>query len=146
MALGTLLAALGLRPLGRHYGRTLLTLLGVAAGVGVYVGIDLAAGRPSRSFTRTARAVAGPAQLRVHRVPLAMPESVLVALRPLEGRALFRPTLEAPARAGARPVILHDPRHGSDRRSPLRRGGARGESPHGASRSSGLVAETRAPT
>jgi putative ABC transport system permease protein len=95
-----LLAALGLRPLGRHYGRTLLTLLGVAAGVGVYIGIDLAVAASIRSFTRTARAVAGPAQLRVHRRPLALPESVLVALRPLEGRALFRPTLEAPARAG----------------------------------------------
>ncbi|HEX5030814.1 MAG TPA: hypothetical protein VFX78_05090, partial [Candidatus Eisenbacteria bacterium] len=88
MALGQLLAALGLRPLRRHYGRTLLTLLGVAAGVGVYVGIDLAVRASVQSFTRTARAVAGPAQLRIHRLPLALPESVLVALEPIEGSAL----------------------------------------------------------
>jgi putative ABC transport system permease protein len=142
VALGTLLAALGLRPLGRHYGRTLLTLLGVAAGVGVYVGIDLAVQASVRSFTRTARAVAGPAQLRVHRVPLAMPESVLVALRPLEGRALFRPTLEAPARAGS-PTgypftilgmdLIGDPRFVEAEREENRRT----ERP----RSSGLVAE-----
>jgi putative ABC transport system permease protein len=142
VAVGTLLAALGLRPLGRHYGRTLLTLLGVAAGVGVYVGIDLAVQASVRSFTRTARAVAGPAQLRVHRVPLAMPESVLVALRPLEGRALFRPTLEAPARAGG-PTgypftilgvdLIGDPRFAEAEREE----GHRTERP----RSSGLVAE-----
>ena len=142
MAVGTLLATLGLRPLGRHYGRTLLTLLGVAAGVGVYVGIDLAVQASVRSFTRTARAVAGPAQLRVHRVPLAMPESVLVALRPLEGRALFRPTLEAPARGGG-PTgypftilgvdLIGDPRFVEAEREESRRT----ERP----RSSGLVAE-----
>lgn len=142
MALGTLLAALGLRPLGRHYGRTLLTLLGVAAGVGVYIGIDLAVQASVQSFTRTARAVAGPAQLRVHRLPLALPESVLVALQPLEGRALLRPTLEAPARAGG-PTgypftilgvdLIGDPRFVEAERE----GNRRSERP----RSSGLVAE-----
>jgi putative ABC transport system permease protein len=94
-----LLQALGLRSLSRHYGRTLLTLLGVAAGVGVTIGIDLAVRSSIASFSRTARAVAGPAQLRVHRRPLALPESMLVALRPFESRAVLHPTLEAPARA-----------------------------------------------
>lgn len=96
-----LLQALGLRPLARHYGRTLLTLLGVAAGVGVTIGIDLAVRSSIASFSSTARSVAGPAQLRVHRRPLALPESVLVALRSFESRAVFHPALEAPARARA---------------------------------------------
>lgn len=95
----TLLRVLGLRPLGRHYGRTLLTLLGVAAGVGVTIGIDLAVRSSIASFSRTARAVAGPAQLRIHRRPVALPESVLVPLRAFETRAVLHPTLEAPARA-----------------------------------------------
>ena len=96
-----LLRLLGLRPLARHYGRTLLTLLGVAAGVGVTIGIDLAVRSSITSFSSTARAVAGAAQLRVHRRPLALPESVLVALRPFESRAVFHPTIEVPARAHA---------------------------------------------
>jgi putative ABC transport system permease protein len=96
-----LLRVLGLRPLGRHYGRTLLTLLGVAAGVGVTIGIDLAVRSSIASFSRTARAVAGPAQIRIHRRPVALPESVLVVLRPFETRAVLHPTLEAPARAHA---------------------------------------------
>ena len=69
-----LLRVLGLRPLGRHYGRTLLTLLGVAAGVGVTIGIDLAVRSSIASFSRTARAVAGPAQIRIHRRPVGLPE------------------------------------------------------------------------
>ncbi|HEX7078249.1 MAG TPA: ABC transporter permease [Candidatus Eisenbacteria bacterium] len=94
-----LLRALGLRPLRRHAGRTLLTLLGVAAGVAVYVGIDLAAESSIRSFSTAARAVAGGASLRIHHRPLALPESLLLRLRPFEGKADLMPTLEALARA-----------------------------------------------
>jgi putative ABC transport system permease protein len=95
----TLTRVIGLRPLARHPGRALLTLLGVAAGVGVYVGIDLAAKSSIQSFSQTARAVAGPAVFRIHHRPLALPESLLVALRPLQSRASFHPVLETGARA-----------------------------------------------
>jgi putative ABC transport system permease protein len=98
-ALAPLLRTLGFRPLGRHLGRTLLTLLGVAAGVAVFVGIELAAQGAIQSFSRTALEVAGPATLRVHRRPLALPESLLVPLSRFAREADFHPAIETPARA-----------------------------------------------
>ncbi len=97
--LGSLVTTLGLRPLRRHVGRTLLTLLGVAAGVAVTIGIDLAARASIRSFSESARDVAGPARLRIHHRPLALPESLLNRLTPFETIADLHPVLEAPARA-----------------------------------------------
>lgn len=97
--LGSLVRTLGLRPLRGHLGRTLLTLLGVAAGVGVTIGIDLAARASIRSFSESAREVAGPARLRVHHLPLALPESLLTRLVPFEYVADLHPVLEASARA-----------------------------------------------
>lgn len=97
--LGSLVRTLGLRPLRRHVGRTLLTLLGVAAGVAVTIGIDLAARASIRSFSESAREVAGPARLRVHHRPLALPESLLYRLTPFEYLANLHPVLEALARA-----------------------------------------------
>ncbi len=94
-----LLRTLGLRPLQRHIGRTLLTLLGVAAGVSVFIGIELASRSAIQSFTRITIAVAGPAQLRIHHRPLALAESLLVPLRRFAGEADFHPALETPARA-----------------------------------------------
>jgi putative ABC transport system permease protein len=94
-----LLGALAIRPLGRHLGRTLVTLVGVAAGVAVAIGIDLAAQSSIRSFSESARAVAGRAALRVHHRPLPLPESTLAALAPVLDRATLHPTLEAAARA-----------------------------------------------
>ena len=80
-----LVRALGLRPLRRHAGRTLLTLLGVAAGVAVYVGIDLAAESSIRSFSAAAREVAGPATLRVHHLPLPLSRIASRPARPVRG-------------------------------------------------------------
>ena len=97
--LGSLVRTLGLRPLRRHVGRTLLTLLGVAVGVAVTIGIDLAARASIRSFSESAREVAGPARLRVHHRPLALPESLLHRLAPFEYLADLHPVLEAVARA-----------------------------------------------
>ena len=97
--LRSLVETLGLRPLRRHVGRTLLTLLGVSAGVAVTIGIDLAARASIRSFSEAARDVAGPARLRVHHRPLALPESLLHRLAPFEDRASLHPVLEAAARA-----------------------------------------------
>ncbi|HEU4724342.1 MAG TPA: hypothetical protein VFU59_03490, partial [Candidatus Eisenbacteria bacterium] len=93
------IGALGVRPLRRHLGRTLVTLVGVAAGVAVSIGIDLAAQASIRSFSESARTVGGRASLRVHHRPLPLPESTLVALAPFQDRAALRPTLEATARA-----------------------------------------------
>ncbi len=98
-ALAPLLRTLGLRPLRRHAGRTLLTLLGVAAGVAVFIGIELASRSAIQSFTRTALAVAGPAELRIHRRQLELPESLLVPLQRFSGSADFLPVLETSARA-----------------------------------------------
>ncbi|HET9951750.1 MAG TPA: FtsX-like permease family protein [Candidatus Eisenbacteria bacterium] len=119
--------ALGFRPLRRHVGRTLVTLLGVAAGVAVSIGIDLAAQASIRSFSESARAVAGRAALRVHHRPLPLPESTLVALAPFQTRALLLPTLEAVARAHG-PTgpafsilgvdLLGDPRFAPERSAP----------------------------
>jgi putative ABC transport system permease protein len=97
--LRSLVETLGLRPLRRHAGRTLLTLLGVSAGVAVTIGIDLAARASIRSFSESARDVAGPARLRVHHRPLALPESLLQRLTPFEEVADLHPVLEAGARA-----------------------------------------------
>lgn len=95
----SLVRTLGLRPLRRHFGRALLTLLGVAAGVAVTVGIDLAARASIQSFSESAREVAGPARLRVHHRPLPLPESVLHRLTPFQHMADLHPVLEASARA-----------------------------------------------
>lgn len=93
--------ALGLRPLRRHLGRTFVTLVGVAAGVAVSIGIDLAAHASIRSFSESARVVSGRAALRVHHRPLALPESSLVRLALFQDRAALHPTLEVVARAHA---------------------------------------------
>ncbi|MEM8961537.1 MAG: FtsX-like permease family protein [Acidobacteriota bacterium] len=76
-----LLARASLRRLARHRTQLLLSVLGVALGVAVVVGIDLANASASRAFTLSVEAVAGRATHRLVGGPAGLDERVYTQLR-----------------------------------------------------------------
>jgi putative ABC transport system permease protein len=79
----------------KHWVITLLTLTGVALGVGVYVAIELSSASLRVSLRRTIDKVAGKAQLEVSASEAGVPESTAEAVRAVPGVAAAAPVIEA---------------------------------------------------
>ncbi|HUP46039.1 MAG TPA: FtsX-like permease family protein [Thermoanaerobaculia bacterium] len=87
--------ALVLRPLVREKLRTVLTVLGIAVGVGVVVAIQLANQSALRAFRESVDAVAGRANYQVVADAGLVPEEVLLRLQPLwRAGARFAPVID----------------------------------------------------
>ena len=78
--MSTLLVRSSLRSLRRHPWQTALSILGVAVGVGVVVGIDLANASARQAFDLSTEALAGQATDQVVGGPEGLPEEVFVRL------------------------------------------------------------------
>src|SRR5580765_3959231 len=79
----------------KHWVITLLTLTGVALGVGVYVAIELSSASLRVSLRRTVDKIAGKAQLEVSSSEAGVPESTVDAVRAVPGVAAAQPIIEA---------------------------------------------------
>lgn len=88
-----------LRHLFQEGGRTLLTLLGVALGVAVFVSIRLANHSAMAAFSQTVDAVAGKANLQVMADGEGFDEKLFPRIREVEGVQAAAPVVQAYARA-----------------------------------------------
>ncbi|HEX4825110.1 MAG TPA: FtsX-like permease family protein [Candidatus Polarisedimenticolaceae bacterium] len=79
----------------KHWVITLLTLTGVALGVGVYVAIELSSASLRVSLRRTVDKIAGKAQLEVSSSEAGVPETTVDAVRAVPGVAAAQPIIEA---------------------------------------------------
>lgn len=93
--------AVVLRRLAEEWGRTLLTLLGVALGVAVFVAIRLASHSALASFGATVDAVAGKANLEVSASSEGLDERLYPVIRRTRGVVAAAPVVEVVARARA---------------------------------------------
>lgn len=98
----TLLRFVTLRHLAGEWPRTLLTLLGVALGVGMFVSIRLASRSALASFSDTVDAVAGTANLQITGDTDGFDERAFLAVRRAPGVRAATPVIEmyVAARAG----------------------------------------------
>lgn len=110
-----LLRRLFLRRLREQPGRSVLTVLGVALGVAVYVSISLANHSALGAFAGTVDAVAGRASLEVAAPSGLLDESTTARVRKLLPGLPVAPVLQiaAAARAGAAPAVSGLPRGSS---------------------------------
>ncbi len=99
------LLRVGLRFFLRDPWQLALAVLGVAIGVAVVVGVDLASASASRAFDRTIDAVGGLATHRIVGGPEGVPEDFYVRLRTVNGIRTCAPVIAATAR-----VIVGDER------------------------------------
>lgn len=99
-----------LRHLFHEGGRTLLTLLGVALGVAVFVSIRLANHSAMSSFAQTVDAVAGKANLQVAGDSNGFDERAFPRIRQVAGVRAAAPVVQVYALAdvGARPKLSHN--------------------------------------
>ena len=88
-----LLRRLSFRSVRAHPGRTVLTLAGVALGVGVFLGIRLANQGTLAGFRNTFNAVAGRAALEVTAQGEPFDEEVFAKIRETPGVRLASPVL-----------------------------------------------------
>lgn len=77
----TVLSRASLRYLARHPAQIALSLLGIALGVAVVVGIELASASAKRAFELSSRAVAGTATHVLRSGPAGVPDDVYARLR-----------------------------------------------------------------
>src|SRR5438067_9341791 len=90
-----LLKALVFRPIVREKTRTLLTIVGIAVGVGVVVAIQLANQSALRAFRESVDAIAGRANYQIVSDSGRLDESVLLRLQPLwRDGARFAPVID----------------------------------------------------
>jgi putative ABC transport system permease protein len=89
-----LLWASSLRHLLRHPWQLALAILGVALGVAVVVGIDVANGSAQRAFELSSEAVTGKATHRITGVGGSLPEEVYLMLRVEAGLETVAPVIE----------------------------------------------------
>ena len=104
--MGVVLRWLLLRRLMREPARVLLTVLGVALGVSVFVAIRLASGSALAGFTNTVEAVTGRANLQVSATGDGFDERLYARIRRVPGVLAAAPVVEVNALAragGARP-------------------------------------------
>jgi len=112
-----LLLRSSLRGLRRHPWQAALSILGVAVGVAVVVGIDLANSSARRAFDLSTEALAGRATDQIVGGPDGLPDSLFVRLETsgvLRGKAAAAPVVEGfgtarPAQAPAPPPGTVDP-------------------------------------
>jgi putative ABC transport system permease protein len=83
--------------LRRHAVRTLLTVVGIMLGVGVFVGMHTANRAVFFAFERTVDRIAGSAQLQVTAGEAGFPEEVLERVQSLPDVQVAVPVIEAPA-------------------------------------------------
>jgi putative ABC transport system permease protein len=79
----------------KHWVITLLTLAGVALGVGVYIAIELSSASLRTSLRRTVDKIAGKAQLEVASGEAGVPEETVEAVRGVRGVKSAQPIIEA---------------------------------------------------
>lgn len=91
-----------LRRLRREAGRTLLTVLGVALGVSVFVAVRLASRSALSSFSDTIDAVTGRANLQVVAAGDGLDERLFAAIRRVPGVEAAAPVVEVNALASTR--------------------------------------------
>ena len=101
----TLFRWLMLRRLAREPGRTILTVLGVALGVAVFVAIRLASGSALAGFSETVDAVAGRANLQVQSRSDGFDERWYPRIRRIPGVQAAAPVVQVSALA--RPGAFH---------------------------------------
>ena len=82
----------------KHWVITLLTLAGVALGVGVYIAIELSSSSLRLSLRRTVDKIAGKAQLEVGSGEAGVPEEVVDRVRAVPGVVAAQPVIEAVVR------------------------------------------------
>ena len=107
----TLFRWLMLRRLAREPGRALLTVLGVALGVAVFVAIRLASGSALAGFSDTVDAVAGRANLQVQSRSDGFDERWYARIRRVPGVQAAAPVVQVSALArggGSRPLAAAD--------------------------------------
>lgn len=101
-----------LRHLHRDWGRTLLTLLGVAVGVAVFVSVRLANTSAMASFSDTVDAIAGSANLQITADSEGFDERIFPAVRSTPGVLAAAPIVQLYTRA--RPGAPPEPSAGSE--------------------------------
>jgi ABC-type lipoprotein release transport system permease subunit len=79
----------------KHWVITVLTLAGVALGVGVYIAIELSSASLRMSLRRTVDKIAGSAQLEVASGEAGVPEETLERVRAVPGVLAAQPVVEA---------------------------------------------------
>jgi putative ABC transport system permease protein len=79
----------------KHWVITLLTLVGVMLGVGVYIAIELSSASLKVSLRRTVDRIAGKAQLEVSAGEAGVPENTVDRVRAVPGVAAAQPVIEA---------------------------------------------------
>jgi len=82
----------------KHWVITLLTLAGVALGVGVYIAIELSSASLRTSLRRTVDKIAGKAQLEVASGEAGVPEDIVDVVRAVPGVVAAQPVVEAVVR------------------------------------------------
>jgi putative ABC transport system permease protein len=85
-----------------HVLRTLLTVAGIALGVGVFVGMNAANGSVGRAFTQTIDRIAGKTELQITAGESGFPEDVLERVQALAAVRVAVPAIEAVADTGIR--------------------------------------------
>jgi putative ABC transport system permease protein len=91
----SILLALVLRPIVREKTRTLLTIIGIAVGVGVVVAVQLANQSALRAFRESVDAIAGRANYQIVSDSGRLDENVLFRLQPLwRDGARFAPVID----------------------------------------------------
>ncbi|MCB1227235.1 MAG: ABC transporter permease, partial [Verrucomicrobiales bacterium] len=95
VSLSMLFASLILRPLRRHAVRTVVTLLGVALGVAVLLGIRLANEASLAGFRSALQATSGRAALEIVSPPLGVDETLLRGWVDLRRWGVMTPVIEA---------------------------------------------------
>lgn len=103
------LFSLPLRHLTNHFGRTLLTILGIALGAAVYLSIALAEVSALEAFRESVDAVAGKANLRLRASGAPLEERFYVLARQTPGVNAAAPVIETVAempQAGGEPLLL----------------------------------------
>lgn len=90
----------------RHPWQRLLTVLGVALGVAVVTGVDVANQGAKRAFELSARALQGPASHQILGGPAGVDETLYTELRLGGGFRRSAPVVEAYARVGAETLHL----------------------------------------
>jgi putative ABC transport system permease protein len=99
-----LLATANLRHLARHPGLVALAVVGIAVGVAMVAGIDLANASARRAFEESARAVAGRATHQVIAGPAGIADAEVARLRRLLPDAIaLAPVVEADVAVPGRP-------------------------------------------
>lgn len=109
MGMPPFLFSLPLRHLRNHFGRTLLTILGIALGAAVYLSIALAEVSALTAFKDSVDAVAGKANLRVRAAGAPLNEQLLVKAQQVEGVRAAAPVIETVAEitlSGNEPLLI----------------------------------------